>query len=182
MKLRDSAPHQHGNDRLIRLVPGIAAAAPDRTLAHAGTSSSVKHLLERAQQLGLAGTPNSSPPHPSPRHSASLKARLTAELKRRLPTRHDRFGRAGTDRGMRTGQATPELARWRAPAGATPCPAPAAIRRTSQYSQWFPDPAPILQTTLFGPAAVPLRRSGSVSDELALRPRQPRWSGRRCGD
>ena len=62
----DSAPHQHGNDRLIRLVPGIAAAEPDRTLAHAGTSSSVKHLLERAQQLGLAGTPNSSPPPPLP--------------------------------------------------------------------------------------------------------------------
>ena len=72
-KLLDRAPRQPGDDRLIRLVAGIAAAAPDRTLQQiaaqleamrertprGGTRwpSSVKHLLTRAEQLGLAGTP-----------------------------------------------------------------------------------------------------------------------------
>ena len=68
------APRQPGDDRLVSLVAGIAAAAPDRTLQQiaaqleamrertprGGTRwhpSSVKHLLGRAEQLGLAGTP-----------------------------------------------------------------------------------------------------------------------------
>ena len=69
----DRARPQLGDDRLIRLVAGIKAAAPDRTLQQiaaqleamrertprGGTrwhASSVKHLLERAARLGLAGT------------------------------------------------------------------------------------------------------------------------------
>ena len=73
-KLLDRAPRQPGDDRLIRLVAGIATAGPDRTLQQiaaqleamhertprGGTRwhpSSVKHLLSRAEQLGLAGTP-----------------------------------------------------------------------------------------------------------------------------
>ncbi len=67
------AQRQPGDDRLIRLVAGIAAAAPGRTLQQIATQlesmrertprggtrwhpSSVKHLLGRAEQLGLAGT------------------------------------------------------------------------------------------------------------------------------
>jgi hypothetical protein len=73
-KLLDCAPRQPGDDRLIRLVAGIAAAATDRTLQQiaaqleamrertprGGTRwhpSSVKHLLGRAERLGLAGAP-----------------------------------------------------------------------------------------------------------------------------
>src|SRR3984957_17335818 len=69
----DRAPRQQGDDRLIRLGGGVAAAAPDRTLQQiaaqleamrertprGGTRwhpSSVKHLLGRAEKLGLAGT------------------------------------------------------------------------------------------------------------------------------
>ena len=75
--LLDRAPRQQGDDRLIRLVAGIAAAAPDRTLQQiaaqleamrertprGGTRwhpSSVKHLLGRAEKLGLAGDPASA--------------------------------------------------------------------------------------------------------------------------
>ena len=64
------APPQRGDDRLIRLVAGIKAAAPDATLQHiaaqleamhertprGGTRwhpSSVKNLLSRAEQVGL---------------------------------------------------------------------------------------------------------------------------------
>jgi DNA invertase Pin-like site-specific DNA recombinase len=67
------AQHRAGDDRLVRLVAGIAAAAPDRTLQQiaaqleamrertprGGTRwhpSSVKHLLGRAERLGLTGT------------------------------------------------------------------------------------------------------------------------------
>lgn len=67
------ARRQRGDDRLVRLVAGIKAAAPDRTLQQIATQleamrertprggtrwhpSSVKHLLGRAEQLGLAGT------------------------------------------------------------------------------------------------------------------------------
>jgi len=67
------ARRQGGDDRLVRLVAGIKAAAPDRTLQQIATQleamrertprggtrwhpSSVKHLLGRAEQLGLAGT------------------------------------------------------------------------------------------------------------------------------
>jgi hypothetical protein len=67
------AQRQAGDDRLVRLVAGIAAAAPDLTLQQiaaqleamrertprGGTRwhpSSVKHLLGRAERLGLAGT------------------------------------------------------------------------------------------------------------------------------
>jgi hypothetical protein len=72
--LLDRARPQHSDDRLVRLVAGIKAAAPDRTLQQiaaqlesmrertprGGTRwhpSSVKHLLARAEHLGLAGTP-----------------------------------------------------------------------------------------------------------------------------
>ncbi|WP_238332808.1 recombinase family protein [Acetobacter sp. DmW_136] len=68
--LLDRARPQHGDDRLIRLVAGIKAAAPDRTLQQIATQleamhertprggtrwhpSSVKHLLVRAERLGL---------------------------------------------------------------------------------------------------------------------------------
>jgi DNA invertase Pin-like site-specific DNA recombinase len=70
------AQPQQGDDRLVRLVAGIKAAAPDRTLQQiaaqleamhertprGGTRwhpSSVKHLLARAQRLGLAATAKS---------------------------------------------------------------------------------------------------------------------------
>ena len=73
-KLLDRAPRQQGDDRLLRLVAGIAAAAPDRTLQQIASQlegmrertprggtrwhpSSVKHLLDRAEQLALVGTP-----------------------------------------------------------------------------------------------------------------------------
>jgi hypothetical protein len=69
----DRARRQRGDDRLIRLVAGIKAAAPDRTLQQlaaqleamrertprGGTRwhpSSVKHLLVRAERFGLVGT------------------------------------------------------------------------------------------------------------------------------
>ncbi len=72
-KLLNPARRQHGDDRLIRLVAGIKAAAPDRTLQQiaaqleamrertprGGTRwhpSSVKHLLVQGARLGLAGT------------------------------------------------------------------------------------------------------------------------------
>jgi DNA invertase Pin-like site-specific DNA recombinase len=71
--LLDRARPQPGDDRLIRLIAGIKAAAPDRTLQQiaaqleamrertprGGTRwhpSSVKHLLVRAESLGLAGS------------------------------------------------------------------------------------------------------------------------------
>src|ERR1700691_436278 len=71
--LLDSARPQQSDDRLVRLVAGIKAAGPDRTLQQiaaqletmrertprGGTRwhpSSVKHLLARADRLGLAGT------------------------------------------------------------------------------------------------------------------------------
>ena len=67
------ARRQDGDDRLVRLVAGIKATAPDRTLQQIATQletmrertprggtrwhpSSVKHLLGRAEQLGLAGS------------------------------------------------------------------------------------------------------------------------------
>ena len=73
VSLLDRAQPQHSDDRLVRLVAGIKAAAPDRTLQQiaaqletmrertprGGTRwhpSSVKHLLARAEHLGLAGT------------------------------------------------------------------------------------------------------------------------------
>ena len=71
--LLDRARPQHSDDQLVRLVAGIKAAAPDRTLQQiaaqleamyertprGGTRwhpSSVKQLLTRAEHLGLAGT------------------------------------------------------------------------------------------------------------------------------
>jgi hypothetical protein len=71
--LLNRARPQLGDDRLIRLVAGIKAAAPDRTLQQiaaqleamrertprGGTRwhpSSVKNLLAQAERLGLAGT------------------------------------------------------------------------------------------------------------------------------
>jgi len=70
--LLERAPQSRSNDRLTRLVAGIKAAAPDRTLQQiaaqleamhertprGGTRwhrSSVKHLLERSERLGLTG-------------------------------------------------------------------------------------------------------------------------------
>ena len=72
-RLLDRARRQQGDDRLVRLVANIAAAAPNRTLQQiaaqletmrertprGGTRwhpSSVKHLLARAERLGLGGT------------------------------------------------------------------------------------------------------------------------------
>jgi hypothetical protein len=72
-KLLDRARGQGADDRLVRLVANIAAAAPDRTLQQIATQleamrertprggtrwhpSSVKHLLARAKQLGLTGS------------------------------------------------------------------------------------------------------------------------------
>jgi DNA invertase Pin-like site-specific DNA recombinase len=78
-RLLDRAPRQHGDDRLVRLVANIAAAAPDRTLQQIASQletmrertprggtrwhpSSVKHLLTRAEQLGLtAGSGQARP-------------------------------------------------------------------------------------------------------------------------
>jgi hypothetical protein len=71
--LLDRARPQQSDDRLIRLVAGIKAAASDRTLQQiaaqletmrertprGGTRwhpSSVKHLLTRAERLGLAAS------------------------------------------------------------------------------------------------------------------------------
>ena len=70
-RLLDRAQPQPADDRLIRLVAGIKAAAPQRTLQQiavqleamhertprGGTrwhTSSVKNLLDRAERLGLA--------------------------------------------------------------------------------------------------------------------------------
>jgi DNA invertase Pin-like site-specific DNA recombinase len=70
--LLDRARPQNGDDRLLRLVAGIAAAAPDRTLQQIASQleamrertprggtrwhpSSIRHLLGRAEELGLAG-------------------------------------------------------------------------------------------------------------------------------
>jgi DNA invertase Pin-like site-specific DNA recombinase len=67
------APPQRSDDRLVRLIAGIKAAAPDRTLQQIATQleamhertprggtrwhpSSVKHLLDQAERLGLAET------------------------------------------------------------------------------------------------------------------------------
>ena len=72
-KLIDRAPRGRGDDRLVRLVAGIAAAAPERTLQQIASQleamrertprggtrwhpSSVKHLLGQAERLGLAPT------------------------------------------------------------------------------------------------------------------------------
>ncbi len=72
--LLERARPQHSDDRLVRLVAGIKAAAPDRTLQQIASQletmrertprggtrwhpSSVKHLLARAERLGLAGNP-----------------------------------------------------------------------------------------------------------------------------
>jgi hypothetical protein len=69
-QLLERARPQSGDDRLIRLVAGIKAAAPDRTLQQiaaqletmrertprGGTRwhpSSVRNLLQRAERLGL---------------------------------------------------------------------------------------------------------------------------------
>jgi DNA invertase Pin-like site-specific DNA recombinase len=74
--LLDRAQPQQSDDRLVRLVAGIKAAAPERTLQQiaaqletmrertprGGTRwhpSSVKHLLARAEHLGLAGLTSS---------------------------------------------------------------------------------------------------------------------------
>ncbi len=70
--LLDRAKPQHSDNRLVRLVAGIKAAAPDRTLQQIASQletmrertprggtrwhpSSVKHLLARAERLGLTG-------------------------------------------------------------------------------------------------------------------------------
>ena len=72
-KLLDRARRLGGDDRLVRLVANIAAAAPDRTLQQIASQletmrertprggtrwhpSSVKHLLTRAGRLGLTST------------------------------------------------------------------------------------------------------------------------------
>jgi DNA invertase Pin-like site-specific DNA recombinase len=77
-RLLERARPQTGDDRLVRLVAGIKAAAPDRTLQQiaaqlesmrertprGGTRwhpSSVKHLLVRAERLGFAGDRQKDP-------------------------------------------------------------------------------------------------------------------------
>lgn len=81
--LLDRARPQRGDDRLVRLVAGIRAAAPDRTLQQiaaqleamrertprGGTRwhpSSVQHLLLRAERLGLASLTMVTRPVPPP--------------------------------------------------------------------------------------------------------------------
>jgi hypothetical protein len=81
--LLDRARPQLGDDRLIRLVAGIKAAAPDHTLQQiaaqleamrertprGGTRwhpSSVKHLLTRAQGLGKGWDVGDLPQYPPP--------------------------------------------------------------------------------------------------------------------
>jgi len=71
--LLNRAQPQRSDDRLVLLVAGIKAAAPDRTLQQVAAQleamhertprggtrwhpSSVKHLLTKAERLGLAGT------------------------------------------------------------------------------------------------------------------------------
>jgi len=83
-ELLDPAPRKPAADRLVVLVAGIASAAPDRTLQQiasqlegmrertprGGTrwhASSVRHLLQRAERLGLLGAP--SPALPSDGHA-----------------------------------------------------------------------------------------------------------------
>lgn len=78
------APPQRSDDRLLRLVAGIKAAAPDRTLQQiaaqledmrertprGGTRwhpSSVKHLLTRAERLGLIAANRAEPQAVTPR-------------------------------------------------------------------------------------------------------------------
>jgi DNA invertase Pin-like site-specific DNA recombinase len=70
-RLLDRAPPRGGDDRLVRLVAGIAAAAPDRTLQQIASQleamrertprggtrwhpSSIRHLLGRAEEPGFA--------------------------------------------------------------------------------------------------------------------------------
>ena len=77
-ELLDPAPRKPAADRLVVLVAGIASAAPDRTLQQiasqlegmreptprAGTrwhAPSVRHLLRRAERLGLPGAPSPAP-------------------------------------------------------------------------------------------------------------------------
>jgi DNA invertase Pin-like site-specific DNA recombinase len=83
--LLERARPQRGDDRLVRLVAGIAAAAPDRTLQQIAAQlevmrertprggirwhpSSIRHLLARAEQLDLVGR---SPRSPRSRVSAA---------------------------------------------------------------------------------------------------------------
>ena len=54
-KLLDRAPRQPGDDRLVRLVAGIAAAAPDRTLQQIATQ--LEAMRERTPRGGHGGTP-----------------------------------------------------------------------------------------------------------------------------
>jgi DNA invertase Pin-like site-specific DNA recombinase len=75
--LLDPSPRKPAADRLVVLAAGIASAAPDRTLQQIASqlegmrertprggarwhASSVRHLLDRAERLGLLGT--ASPP------------------------------------------------------------------------------------------------------------------------
>jgi DNA invertase Pin-like site-specific DNA recombinase len=77
-KLLDRARRHRGDHRLVRLVANIAAAAPNLTLQQIATQlesmrertprggtrwhpSSVKHLLTRAEQLGLAAPQRQTP-------------------------------------------------------------------------------------------------------------------------
>ena len=56
-KLLDRAPRQPGDDRLIRLVAGIAAAAPDRTLQQIAAQLEAMH--ERTPRGGTRWHPSS---------------------------------------------------------------------------------------------------------------------------
>jgi DNA invertase Pin-like site-specific DNA recombinase len=82
-ELLDPSPRKPAGDRLVVLVAGIASAAPDRTLQQiasqlegmrertprGGTrwhASSVRHLLHRAERLGLLGAASPRPVTGSP--------------------------------------------------------------------------------------------------------------------
>jgi hypothetical protein len=56
-KLLDRAPRQPGDDRLIRLVAGIAAAAPDRTLQQ--IAAQLEAMRERTPRGGTRWHPSS---------------------------------------------------------------------------------------------------------------------------
>jgi hypothetical protein len=72
------SPRKPAGDRLVVLVASIASAAPDRTLQQIASqleamrertprggirwhASSIRHLLQRAERLGLLGTASPSP-------------------------------------------------------------------------------------------------------------------------
>ena len=115
----DRARPQHGDDRLIRLVAGIKAAAPDRTLQQiaaqleamrertprGGTRwhpSSVKHLLARAERIGFRPGPHLANAETECAESMNIIDRvvnssLDERARRRLLTMRQRYWRQAQD-------------------------------------------------------------------------------------